>query len=219
MAWATSYWLPAEYTVQSKWPPYDWMTRQPPFQPFTLAHPPADFKGPWWFYPKSEWPAQYQTPFEPKIFGAFSARKVMMPKNLQGIPPFGYIRVKTPSDPHSINPNSGKAPSPPTLTPIKVHMRQSAGLDINPNPSLWQQEKLKVALQEMSRKRPIKLVTENGTITIKSMRSANWGQHQNEMREYRAAIKAKREERAHQMLAAEIVRTRGIPQRTKDLFT
>ena len=75
-------------------------------------------------------------------------------------------------------------------------MRQQAWLDINPHPSLWQQEKLKVALQEMSRKRPIKLVNEDGfSINIKSIISENWKQHDEVYKKRKEASKAMNEKK------------------------
>jgi hypothetical protein len=231
MPWGPSYLLPSEYTVQSKWPPYcsdvhfggNWMTRQPPFQPFEEAVPPADFNGPWWFYPKSEWPTQFQIPYEPKILGALTARKVMMwskdfneLSNLTNYPPFGTIKVRTPSDYSGIW--HGKQAS---FTNIKVHMRQQAWLDISPHPSLWAEGKLEEALRQMSRKRPIKLQTEYGSVTIKSMRHANWSRKLDDPR--REAIEilrgSKQQEENAEALAAEIAVSKSQPKPSRDLFS
>ena len=122
---------------------------------------------PWWLNPdKSTWPYQ-PVPWAQKTFGAFSARKVTMwPEDLVNYPPFGNIKVKTPTDhPHSIG-------------SIKVHMPPKPWLDITPHPSLWAEGKLEEAMRQMSRKRSIKLVTDEGSITIKSMRHANWSKYQ-----------------------------------------
>jgi hypothetical protein len=89
----------------------------------------------------------------------------MNPEDLQSISSFGLIKHYTPTDhPHAIG-------------AIKIHMRPEVWLDISPHPSLWAEGKLNEALRIMSQKRPIKLHTENGSITIKSMRSMNWTQH------------------------------------------
>jgi hypothetical protein len=126
---------------------------------------PEGFNAPWWLYPKDQWP--YQAPWGQKTLGAFSARRVMMwPENLQNYPPFGNIKVKTPTQ-----------PSPNALTPIRVHMRPEVWLDVSPHPSLWAKGKLEDALRTMSRTRPIRLKTEDGSITIKAIRSASWNQH------------------------------------------
>jgi hypothetical protein len=139
--------------------------RQPPFQPITLPVPPEGVVVGWWKNPdKTTWPYQ-PVPWELKIFGAFSARKVMMSENLQSTPPSGIHKVNTPTHhPHAIG-------------TIKIHMRPPVWLDISPHPSLWAEGKLTEALRIMSQRRPIKLQTETGSITIKSIRSANWMQH------------------------------------------
>jgi hypothetical protein len=137
-----------------------------------LAPIPEGFVAPWWLYPKDQWP--YETiPWGDKIFGAFSARKIMMysknpdpPGELQSHPPFGTIKVTTPTQ-----------PSPNALTPIKIHMRPEIWLDTTPPPYMWEKAKLEEALRVMSRTRPIRLRTESGSITIKAIRSAPWNQH------------------------------------------
>jgi hypothetical protein len=164
MSWATSYLLPAEKWFPIYWPPYNWQIVQLPN--IGLAPVPAEGTWPWWLYPKSEWPYE-NIPWESKVPGAFSARRVTMwPENLVNYPPFGTIKIKTPTQP-SVN----------ALTPIKVHMQPEVWLDVSPHPSLWERGKLEDALREMSRKRPIRLKTEDGSITIKAIRSAPWNQH------------------------------------------
>ena len=173
MSWAVSYWLPTEKWMPNYWPPYSWQIRDSSY-PMQLPTPPnGDYSvWPWWLNPnKSTWPYQ-PVPWEPKILGAFSARKVMMwskdpneYSTLVNPPPFGTIKVKTPSDYSGIWPGMQAS-----FMNIKVHMTPKPWLDISPHPSEWVEEKLKAALQEMSRKRPIKLITPEGSITIKSMR-------------------------------------------------
>jgi hypothetical protein len=215
MPWSTPYLQEIEKWLPIYWPPYEYETRQPPFQPFTLPIPPNGYSQlPWWKNPdKSTWP--YDTiPWNQKVFGAISARKVMMwskypnpPGELQNPPPFGTVKYDTTINrPHSIG-------------TLRVMMRPEVWLDISPPPRLWDQEKLKVALQEMSRKRPIKLRTADGSsITIKSIVSAPWNQHKNDIQERRASIKDKREAEHQELLAKEIARTKGEPQPSKDLF-
>jgi hypothetical protein len=167
MPWEISYWLLAEKWLPPYWPPHEWQIRDGSI-PMQHAPIPEGFAAPWWLYPKSQWP--YDTiPWEPKIFGAFHARKVMMnPENVQSFPPFGIHKVKTPTHhPHSIG-------------SVKIHMRPPVWLDISPHPSLWAEAKLYEALRIMSQKRPIKLQMGSGSITIKSIRSANWRQHKND---------------------------------------
>jgi hypothetical protein len=207
MPWAISYLLPAEKWLPPCWPPYEWEVRQPPFQPMRRPQIPEGFAAPWWYYPKDQWPYQ-PVPWEPKIFGAFSARKVTMwPENLVNYPPFGNIKVKTPTHhPHSIG-------------SIKVHTTPTPWLDVTPHPSVWAQGKFEEAMRQMSRKRPIKLVTDEGTMTIKSIRHANWKYKEDEYKEFRAAIKTKREAEHREMIAAEIVKTKGKPKESVDLFS
>jgi hypothetical protein len=189
--------LPAEKWFPSVWPPYSWQV-----VPYPSSPPEGNW--PWWLYPKDQWPYQ-PVPWENKTFGSFSARRVTMwPENLVNYPPFGNIKVKTPTQ-----------PSPNALTPIRVHMPPPVWLDVSPHPSLWAKGKLEDALREMSRKRPIRLQTESGSITIKSMRHANW---RNRLRQEREEIKRAQEEENLDMLAAEIARTKGAPQSTHGLF-
>ena len=47
----------------------------------------------------------------------------------------------------------------------------------------------------------------------------NWDQHEYEYKQYRAALKARREERFIAMLAEEIYRTKGEPKPSVDLFS
>ena len=209
MPWGPSYLLPAEYSVQAKWPPYssdvhfggNWMVVG-----YDGPIPPVNYNGPYWFLPSDQWPPIEK---DPKVFGAISARKIHMysknpdpPGELQSHPPFGTFKFDTPTDrPHSIG-------------TLKIYMRQHAWLEINPLASLWKQVKLKAALQEMSRKRPIRLRTEYGTITIKAIRSAAWSQHDAEFKQRKEAMKA-REERAAELLAAQNAKTNEQSQPSK----
>jgi hypothetical protein len=206
MPWATSYWLPAEKWLPPYWPPYSWQIRDSSY-PMQLAPIPEGFVAPWWLYPKDQWPYE-DIPWGDKVFGAFSARKVMMAEDLKNHPPFGYVKFNTPTQP-SLN----------ALTPIKAHMRPPVWLDISPHPSVWAEGKLISAMREMSRKRPLKLITNEGSITIRSIRHPNWSQYKNVLSERSAAIKAKREAEHRELLAEEMVKTKGQPQPSKDLFS
>lgn len=122
--------------------------------------------------------------------GAFTARKVIMREDIgapvdDGPPqpwpspniwptvtypqPAGIAHVNTRPD--------GVYGVTKSVATMKVHMRPLPWLDITPHPSLWAQGKLEAALREMTRTRPVKLATPDGTITLKAMRSANWRQH------------------------------------------
>lgn len=152
MSWEIPYWQEAEKWLPVYWPPYSWQIRDSSY-PAQLAPIPEGFIAPWWLQPKDQWPYD-KVPWEPKIFGAFTARKVMMPENFQEqpsiwpgrhrVPAFGYVHVDTPSHhPHSIG-------------TIKVHMRPKPWLEITPHRSLWEEGKLEEALRVMTRKRPVK---------------------------------------------------------------
>ena len=202
--------------IPDYWPPEPWQT-------VGNSGPPEGATIPWWLEPKSQWP--YPAPWEMKVLGAFPAMWFKMREDI-GAPvtdppgpwpstptfpkPAGLMRVKTP------------AYAPGTKIPIgsiKVHMRPLDWLDVSPHPSLWAQGKFEEALRVMSQRRPVRIVTEEGSITLKSIRSANWNQHQKDYKEYRAAVKAKRENEHKERLAAEIVKTRGEPKLSVDLFT
>jgi hypothetical protein len=211
MSWSTPYLQEIEKWLPIYWPPYNWQIRDGSL-PFQHAPIPDGFLAPWWLYDKSQWPYA-EIPWNQKVFGAISARKVMMwskypnpPGELQNPPPFGTVKYDTTINrPHSIG-------------TLRVMMRPEVWLDISPPPRLWAEGKLNEALRIMSRTRPIKLQTDTGSITIKSIVSAPWNQHNKEYQERRAAMKAKREAEHQELLAKEIARTKGEPQPSKDLF-
>jgi hypothetical protein len=218
MPWETPYWQAAdEKWLPSYWPPCDFQIIDSSGF-WVLGKIPEGEIVPWWLQPKDQWP--YETgPWAQKVFGALTARKVMMPENFQEVPsiwpgrprvpPFGYMKVNTP-----YYPKLGSH----QLASIKVHMRPKPWLDISPHPSLWVEGKLEEALRVMTHKRPIKLVTDSGTITLKSIRAAPWNQYKDNTKILEKAIKAKREEAHMAQLAEEIARTKGEPKPTKDLF-
>jgi hypothetical protein len=159
MPWQVSYWLPAEKWLPPCWPPYSWQS-----VPYPSAPPEGIW--PWWLYPKDQWPYD-KIPWDNKVFGAFTARKVTMwPEDLKNYPPFGTMNLKTASTYH-----------PPPSGTIKVHTRPMVWLDTTPPPYMWEKAKLEEAPRTMSRIRPIRLKTEDGSITIKNIRSAPWNQY------------------------------------------
>lgn len=139
--------------------------------------PPEGATIPWWLEPPQNWP--YPVPWEPKVFGAFPAMQIKMREDIgapitdppgpwpSGVtyPPFGFIKVNTPAYPKT---------GAHQLASVKVHMRPIDWLDVTPHPSVWAQGQFEEALRQMARIRPVKVVTESGTITLKSIRSANW---------------------------------------------
>jgi hypothetical protein len=186
---------------------------------------------PWWRQPKDQWP--YAAPWEPKILGAFAPMWFKMREDI-GAPvkdppgpwpspniwptvtfpkPAGLTHVDT--RPDGI---WGKTKSVPT---IKIHMQPVSWLEVTPHPSVWAQGKFEEAMRVMSRRRPIRVMTEDGSsITLKSIKSAAWNQHRDEYKERQKEIKAKRQERYNEMLAAKAAKyaETGVPEPAKDLF-
>jgi hypothetical protein len=218
MPWSVPYYQEVEKWLPIYWPPYNWQIRDSSYPP-QHAPMPYGFIAPWWLHDKSQWP--YETiPWNQKVFGAISARKVWMwsknpdpPGELKSSPPFGTMKYDTPTDrPHSIG-------------TLRIQMRPEVYLSINPLPSLWDQAKLEEALRVMSRTRPIKLQTADGSsITIKKIQSAPWNAPKTGYREMKAerdaAMKAKREAERQEQLAAEIARNKDARREpSTDLFS
>jgi hypothetical protein len=120
MPWAMSYWLEAYKYWVPYWPPneQDVITEQPGPNNPTPNHRlrptnPSD-PGPW------TWGNYWQYEYEPKVLGAFSSRRVQMwPEDLVNYPPFGNVKVSTPSQgPGSyMGVNIYDGPTPIYLTP------------------------------------------------------------------------------------------------------
>jgi hypothetical protein len=149
---------------------------------------------PWWRQPKDQWP--YISPWEPKIFGAFPPFWFKMREDI-GAPvtdppgpwpspeiwptvtfpkPAGLMHVNTRPD----RPGPGLGPKVPIGT-MKVHMRPTEWLEVTPHPSEWAAGKFQEAMRVMSRRRPIRIINEDGSsITLKGVRSAPWTQHKKE---------------------------------------
>jgi hypothetical protein len=185
--WPSTYgWYPTE-----KWIP----TCRPPqwYQVLDYSYggrrPPVPDDAPWDLQPKHTWP-YFPIPWEPKIFGAFPSMKFKMREDIGApledppgpwpstpkYPPFGLSQVNTrPDGIYGVTPS-------PRMAAINVHMRPMPVLSINPHPSLWAEGKLEEALRQMTRKRPVRLVTESGTITLRSLRSPNWRQPKADMK-------------------------------------
>jgi hypothetical protein len=175
-----------------KWPPNYWPPE--PWQTVGSNGPPPGEVIPWWLEDKSNWP--YVAPWEPKVFGAISPFWFKMREDI-GAPvndgpskpwppaniwptvtfpkPAGLTHVNTRPD--------GVLGATKSVPTIKVHMPPTSWLEVTPHPSAWAQGKYEEAIRVMSRKRPIRIVSEDGSsITLKSIRSANWMQHQADMK-------------------------------------
>jgi hypothetical protein len=81
------------------------------------------------------------------------------------------------------------------------------------------QMKIHMRQQFMSHYNHMKFISRNTPMGIRSyLLDANWQQHDYEAQQYRAAMKARRQEKFMEMLAAEIAKNKGKPQPSKDLF-
>lgn len=146
MTWAMSYWLEAGPYWGNKVPPdlkYDIMDRLPGSEPdnpmanyWRMPSNPSD-PGPWTIQ------KYFTYSYEPKILGAFCARRVQMwPEDLVNYPPFGNVKLQTPHNrPHSIG-------------TIKVHMKAEP-IYISPHMSLWK------AKQKLNRGEPIEISSDD----------------------------------------------------------
>jgi hypothetical protein len=166
---------------------YKWLPLYYPNDPWEVVGSSGPAEGavvPWWKQPKDQWP--YLAPWEPKIFGAFSPFWFKMRENI-GAPVTGTDPKPWPS------PNIWPTvtfPNPAGLThvntrpdqngtksvsTIKVHMRPTEWLEVTPHPSEWAAGKFQETMRAMSRKRPIRIVNEDGSsITLKAIRHENW---------------------------------------------
>jgi hypothetical protein len=165
---------------------YKWLPIYYPNDPWEVvgsSGPPPDAIVPWWKQPKDQWP--YLAPWELKVMGAFSPFWFRMredigapvtgndpqpwpPQNIWPAvkyPPFGLTKVNTRPD------QSGTK----SVSTIKVHMRPTEWLEVTPHPSEWATGKFQEAMRVMSRKRPIRIVNEDGSsMTLKAIRHDNW---------------------------------------------
>jgi hypothetical protein len=172
------------------WHFYKWLPVYYPNDPWEVvgsSGPPEGAIVPWWKQPKDQWP--YPAPWEMKAFGAFPPMWFKMREDIGApLPPgtptanpwpsTGLTKVKTPD----YRPGTKN-------TSIKVHMRPEEWLSVSPHPSLWAEGKYEATLREMARKRPIRIVNEDGSsITLKGLRSANWQQHQKDYRKRKAEL-------------------------------
>jgi hypothetical protein len=166
-----------------KWPPA--YTPPMPWQTVGSSGPAEGEIIPWWLEDKSKWP--YIAPWEPKIFGAFPPFWFKMREDI-GAPvtdppgpwpspeiwptvtfpkPSGLMHVNTRPD----RPGPGLGPKVPIGT-MKVHMQPTSWLEVTPHPSEWAAGKFQEAMRVMSRKRPIRIINEDGSsITLKGVRS------------------------------------------------
>jgi hypothetical protein len=196
MPWGPQYLLPVEKWWPIYWPNAEWeiISFPPAFDEFgnrVAPQPPNGPIGPWWkMLPKSQWPIQ--APWEPKIFGAWPASKISMSEDLVIHPPFGVIKVKTPSDYSGIWP--GRQAS---YMNMKMHMR----------PYIGPIHHLRILTRDTPMGQKFFLI------------DRNWDYAEYNYIEYRKALKEMKMEKYMELLAKEIASYDGQPKPSKDLFS
>jgi hypothetical protein len=192
--WPIKYVLPAVKWFPIYWPNQEWMVTplSPAFDEFgnrVAPRPPDGAILHWWHLPKDQWPIQ--APWEPKVFGAWPASQISMRDDLVNHPPFGVIKLKMPGE-------RDRSENEIPLTHWKMHMR----------PDMYQ------VIHHM------KIMTQRNALgeTKFYLINENWERAEYDAKLYRAALKEYRNEKFRQMLAAEIAKTKGKPQPSKDLF-
>jgi hypothetical protein len=189
--WPIKYLLPVEKWFPLYWPNETWeITALDELGNRVAPRPPDGTIGPWWkMLPKDQWPLE--APWEPKVFGAWPASKISMPEDLENWPPFGFIKVETPSDYSGIWPAKQAS-----YMNMKIHMRPDLG-----------------PIHHM------RIMTRNTPMGQKFyMIDKNWDHAEYNYQEYREALKQRKMEKFLQMLAEEIIKTKGEPKPSKDLF-
>jgi hypothetical protein len=111
--------------------------------------------------------------------------------------PFGFIKIKMPGTPDISGDQTPKGNQIPFVN-MRMHMRP----DIGP-------------IHHMKIMTRINALGETKFYMI----DKNWEQYEYGYREYRAAMKTRKCERFMEMLAAEIVRTKGQPRPSVDPFS
>jgi hypothetical protein len=206
--WPIKYLMPAEKWLPLYWPNEEWevISFPPAFDNNgnrVAAKPPDGAIIPWWKMPKDQWPIE--APWAGKVFGAWPASQITMSEDLppsiwpggHRAPPFGFIKIKMPGDQNisgDQNPKGNQIP----FNHMRIHMRPDFG-----------------PIHHM------KIMTQTNALgeTKFYMIDKNWNKYEYEAQQYRAALKARKQERFMEMLATEIVRTNSERKRAEDLFT
>jgi hypothetical protein len=147
--------------------------------------------------PKSEWPIE--APWAQKWFGAWRASKVSMSEDLKPsiwpgghrAPPWGFIKLAMPGEP-------AQKGNQILFNHWRIHMR----------PELGPIHHMKIMTQ-------VNALGETKFYLI----NKNWEEAEYDAQEYRKALKRMKKEKFMQQFAEEIIRTRGQPQPSRDLFT
>jgi hypothetical protein len=205
--WPMKYLTPVTNWLPIKIGPDFWETISSPPSFDEFGHrqrpkPPEGLPVYWWKLPRATWPYREEMPWEDKILGCWPASQVLMPEDLRPsiwpgkytTPPFGFIKLKMPGPPEVSGEQAPKG-NQILFNRMKIHMR-------------W------ISPDEMKVKT---LITPLGPKYY--FESQAWGQHEYDYKEFRRAMRERRQARAVEMLAREIARTGGVPQPSKDLFS
>ena len=163
---------PYYLTAGNKWlpiyhSPEAWQVRGPTY-PMEAPKPPPGKSVYWWLQPKSTWPYRDEMPWEKKSFGAWPSSKITMSDDLLSIWP-------------------GPAPHPPWGY-IKLKMPGERDLSVNEIPlTRWRIHMRYLSPDEM---KVMTTVTPFGPRYF--LQSQNWEFKENEYKEYRKALKAKK---------------------------
>jgi hypothetical protein len=206
LPWSMPYLLPAAKWEPIYWPPQEWEIFSFPLfddQGTKLwPKPPDGATIKWWQMPKESWPIE--APWEAKVFGAWPGNKVLMSEDLppsiwpggHRTPPFGWIKLKMPGTP-DVSSYQGPKDNPIPFTHMKMHMRPEIG--------------------PITRMKIMTRINAFGETKF-YMIDKNWDQYEYDHKIYRAAMKQRKLDRFMTTLVQEIVRTKGQPQPSKDLF-
>jgi hypothetical protein len=193
LPWGPQYLLPVEKWLPIVWPNAEWMVVPlPAYDEFgnrVAPQPPDGTILPWWQLPKDKWPIA--APWAPKVFGAWPASKVSMPEDLVNDPPFGVIKVKTPSDYSGIWPG---------------RKRSYMNMKMNMRPDLGPIHHLRILTRDTPMGQKFYLI------------DRNWDYAEYNYLEYRKALKQMKMEKYMALLAKEIARYDGKPKPSRDLF-
>jgi hypothetical protein len=206
--WPIKYLLPAVKWFPLYWPNADWevVSFPPAFDEFgnrLASKPPDSAIIPWWKMPKDQWPIE--APWAGKVFGAWPASQITMSEDLppsiwpggHRTPPFGFIKIKMPGTP-DVTGNQLPTGNQIPFTHMKIYMRPYLG-----------------PIHHMKIMTRVNALGETKFYMI----DKNWEQHEYEVNQYRAALRARKREQVEAMLVEIIASgTKGEPKPSKDLF-
>jgi hypothetical protein len=206
--WPTKYLTPANKWLPTYYPPEAWqiISSPPAFDGSgnrVAPMPPPGEAAYWWLLPRETWPYRDEMPWEAKVFGAWPASQVLMSEDLppsiwpggHRTPPFGFIKVKMPGTPDISGDQAPKGFQIPFVN-MKMHMRW-----LSPD-----EMKVKTAITPLGPRY--------------YFQAKGWEQHVTDYKEFQSAMRARRRAKVMNMLADEIIRTKGKPKpNAPDLFS